>query len=284
MIAGGKDPMDLKALKNTPPWDWPEDTAEKLVRILQDEHVAESDRLLATEMAGDFTVVNEELVEALLAILISCDESDAVRGRAAISLGPILEYADIEGFDDADDIPISERTFRRIQELLRELYNDPQIPREVRRRILEASVRAPQHWHESAIRSAYASGDDLWKLTAVFCMRFARGFDEQIVKELDNRNPSIHLEAVLAAGNWGVEAAWPHVAATIRSGKTPKRLLLAAIEAVPNIRPQEAAEVLADLAESDDEDIVDAVHEALAAAESSGEDEDEDEEDDLFLE
>ncbi|MGA8104912.1 MAG: hypothetical protein WB869_22335, partial [Candidatus Acidiferrales bacterium] len=61
--------MDLKALKDTPPWDWPEDTAEKLVRVLQDEQVAESDRLLATEMAGDFTVVNEELVEALLTLL-----------------------------------------------------------------------------------------------------------------------------------------------------------------------------------------------------------------------
>jgi hypothetical protein len=281
MVAGGKDRMDLKALKETPPWDWPEDTAEKLLSVLQDEQAAESDRLLATEMAGDFTVVNEKLVETLLTLLCGCDESEGVRSQAAISLAPILEYADTEGFDDADDVPISERTFRRIQESLRELYHDAQIPREVRRRILEASVRAPRDWHESAIRSAYDSGDDLWKLTAVFCMRFVHGFDEQIVEELHNRNPSIHLEAVLAAGNCGVEAAWPHVASLIHSGKTPKPLLLAAIEAVPNVRPQEAREVLADLTESDDEDIVDAVHEALATAEEpSCEDEDED----LFLE
>jgi hypothetical protein len=274
--------MDLKALKDTPPWDWPEDTAEKLVRVLQDEQVAESDRLLATEMAGDFTVVNEELVEALLTLLCSWDESEGVRGQAAISLGPILEHADIEGFDDADDVPISERTFRRVQELLRELYDDAEIPSKVRRRILEASVRAPQDWHESAIRSAYASGDDLWKLTAVFCMRFVRGFDEQIAEELDNGNPGIRLEAVLAAGKWGVELAWPYLAALIHSGKTPKPLLLAAIGAVPNIRPQEASELLADLTESDDEEIVDAVHEALAEAEQpSFADE---EEDDLFLE
>lgn len=77
-------------------------------------------------------------------------------------------------------VPISERTFRRIEKSLRELYMDAQIPWEVRRRILEASVRAPQDWHESAVRSAYASGDDASKLTAVFCMRFVRGFDEQI--------------------------------------------------------------------------------------------------------
>jgi hypothetical protein len=274
--------MDLKALKNTPPWDWPGDTAEKLASVLRDEQAAEPDRVLATEMAGDFTVVNDELVQALLAVLRSCDESEGVRGRAAISLGPILEYADTEGFDGAGDVPISERTFRRIQDSLRELYTDAQIPREVRRRILEASVRAPQDWHENAVRSAYASGDDRWKLTAVFCMRFVRGFDGQIVEELDSRNPGIHLEAVLAAGNWGLEAAWLHVAALIRSGKTPKPLLLAAIEAVPNIRPQEASEVLTGLTESDDEDIVEAVHEALAAAEELY-CEDEDERDDLYL-
>ena len=274
--------MDLKALNNTPPWDWPADTAETLARVLRDKQAAEPDRVLATEMAGDFTVVNEELVEALLAVLRCGDESEGLRGRAAISLGPILEYADTEGFGDAGDVPISEQTFRQIQESLRELYTDAQIPSEVRRRILEASVRAPQDWQENAIRSAYASGDDTWKLTAVFCMRFVRGFDGQIVEELDNRDTAIELEAVLAAGNWGVEAAWPHVAALIHSGQTPKPLLLAAIEAVPGSRPQEASEVLSNLTESDDEDIVEAVHEALAAAEETYL-EDEDEGDDLFL-
>jgi uncharacterized protein (UPF0147 family) len=275
--------MDLKALKDTPPWDWPEGTAEKLVSVLRDEQAAEPDRILATEMAGDFTVVNDELVEALLAILRNSEESKEVRARAAISLGPILESADTEGFDDPDDVPISELHFQRIQESLRELHMNAQIPKEVRRRILEASVRAPQDWHKNAVRAAYSSGDDAWKLTAVFCMRFLRGFDAQIVEELNNRNPDIQLEAVLAAGNWGVGAGWPHIAALIHSDRMPKPLLLAAIEAVPSIRPQEASEVLSGLIESDDEDIIEAVQEALAMAEEpSGEDEDD--EDDLFPE
>jgi hypothetical protein len=60
-------------------------------------------------------------------------------------------------------------------------------------------------------------------------------------------------------------------------------VLLAAIEAVPSIRRQEASEVLSGLIESDDEDIIEAVQEALAMAEEpSGEDEDD--EDDLFPE
>src|SRR5260370_20224136 len=266
--------MDMKALKNPPPWDWPEGTPEKLVSVLRDKQAAEPDRVLATEMAGDFTVVNDELVEALLAILRNSEESQKVRARAAISLGPILEYADTEGFEDPDDVPISERHFQQIQESLRELYMDPQIPKEVQRRTLEASVRAPQDWHKNAVHGAYASGESAWRLNAAFCMRFFRGFDEQIVKELDSRNPDIHLEAVLAAGNWGVRAAWPHIAALIRSGRTPKSLLLAAIEAVPSVCPQEASEVLSGLIESDDEDIIEAVQEALPMPdEPSGDDE-----------
>jgi|SRR5947209_7061524 len=47
-----------------------------------------------------------------------------------------------EFFDDPDEAPVTEQTFDRIQESLRALYGDPKIPKEVRRRILEAPVRA----------------------------------------------------------------------------------------------------------------------------------------------
>lgn len=267
--------MDLRALKNIPPWEWPEGTAEKLLSVRRDEQASESDRVLAAEMAGDFTVVNDELVEGLLAILRNSKESQEVRSRAATSLGPILEYANIEGFEDPDDVRISEWHFQQIQKSLRELYMAVQIPKEIRRRILEASVRAPQEWHKNVVLAAYSSSDTAWKLTAVFCMRFLSGFDKQIVKELDNENPDIQLEAVLAAGNWSVAAGWPKIAALIQSDRTPKPVLLAAIEAVPAIRPQEASEVLSGLIESDDEDIAEAVQEALAMAEEpAGEGED----------
>ena len=63
-------------------------------------------------------MVNDQLVEALLAILRNSEESQEVRARAVISLGPILDYADTEGFEDPDDEPISEGHFQQIQELL----------------------------------------------------------------------------------------------------------------------------------------------------------------------
>lgn len=272
--------MNLRALQDTPPWDWPEGTGKALLDILRTDRPPESDLLVATELAGDFTVVNDELVDALLSILRS-DNSEPVRGRAAISLGPVLEHVDCERLEDADDLPIAERTFQQIQESLRSLYMDAKVPKEVRRRILEASVRAPQDWHRDAVRAAYSSDDEAWRHTAVFCMRFVGEFEEQILEALDSKNPSIHCEAVLAAGNWAVDAAWPHVAALVTSGETDKQLLLAAIDAAANIRPHEAAAILDDLADSDDEDIVAAVDEAMAMAEgAAGADDDFDDDDD----
>lgn len=258
--------MDLKMLKKTPPWDWPEEADKMLLEILTKDCVDASDRLLAAELAGDYTVINDELVDALLSILQGDDTSEQLRGKAAISLGPVLDHADTYGFDDPDDVPISEETFRKIQELLRRLYRDAALPKHVRRRILEASVRAPQNWHADAIRAAYASGDEDWRLTAVFSMRWVRGFDSQILEALESTNEDIHYQAVHAAANWEVDAAWPHVSGLVSTPGTEKPLLLAAIGAAAGIRPQEAAMLLLKLADSDDEDVVDAAHEAMAMA------------------
>lgn len=268
--------MNVEDLRNIPPWEWPEDAGPIFLDILRDGQAAESDRLVAAELTGDFTVINDELVGALLAIVRSSDESETLRAKAVISLGPVLEHAGVHGFEDVDAVPIAEHTFHGIQESLRQLYMDADVPREVRRRILEASVRAPQNWHQDAVRAAYASDDETWRLAAVFCMRFIRGFDAHILEALDSESPDIHYEAVCAAGNWEVDAAWPHVSALVTSRETDKRLLLAAIEAVAGIRPQEAAEILDALTDSHDDDIVDAVLEARAMAEGRS-DEDDDE-------
>ena len=39
--------MDLKTLKDTPPWDWPEGAGKMFLEILRDDQADESDRLLA---------------------------------------------------------------------------------------------------------------------------------------------------------------------------------------------------------------------------------------------
>ena len=271
--------MDLKTLVDTPPWDWPRDAGRTFQKILIDRRANESDRLVAAELAGDLTVINDDLAHTLLTVVCSADEPDQLRARAAISLGPVLEQADTDGFEDPDDVPITEGTFRNILDSMEKLYLDNSIPKEVRRRILEASVRAPETWHQDAIRNAYSSGDKEWMLTAVFSMRWVRGFDDQILLALKSVDPEIHYEAVNAAGNWELDAAWSHIVELVNDAHTPKPLLLAAIGAVSSIRPAEAREILVDLADSDDEEIAEAANEAMVAAEAaSGEEDDEEEE------
>jgi len=273
--------MDPKILLDTPPWEWPLDAGKAFHEKLIDRQADPSGRLAAAELAGDFTVINDELADDLMAVAGNAGETEEMRARAAISFGPVLETADTQGFDDPDDVPITERTFHRIRSLLHKLYCDQSIPKEVRRRILEASVRATEDWHRDAIQAAYASGDREWMLTAVFAMRWVSGFDDQILEALESGDPEIHFEAVNAAGNWELGAAWPHILALVNDPATPKSLLLAAIGAVSTVRPQEAGEILADLAESDDEEIAEAARDAIGMAEGmldeadEGEDEEE---------
>jgi HEAT repeat protein len=108
-------------------------------------------------------------------------------------------------------------------------------------------------------------------LTAVFSMRWVRGFDDQILEALKSADPEIHYEAVRAAGNWGLAAAWSHIVALVHDAGAPKPLLLAAIGAVASIRPAE------DLADSDDEEIAEAADEAIGMAETASDEEDDEE-------
>src|SRR6202795_3179071 len=114
--------MDLKTLQDTPPWDWPRDAGERFQEVLIDRRANESDRLAAAELAGDLVVMNDELAESLLAIVRSADEPEGLRARAAISLGPVLEQTEMDVFDDPDDAPITEGTFRSIQDTFQKLY------------------------------------------------------------------------------------------------------------------------------------------------------------------
>ena len=274
--------MDLKTLEETPPWEWPKDTDKMLLDILRKGPVDAPDRILAVQLAGESTVVNDELARALLSVAQNDKEDGEVRGAALIALGPALEQADMMGFEEEDYIVISEEVFRMLQTSLQKLYMNPDLPKDIRRAVLEAAVRAPQQWQYEAVRAAYTGNDEAWRLTAVFCMGYLDGFDAQIMESLASEDPDIHYHAVCAAGNWDVHDAWPHIAALVRSNETDKELRIAAIGALAGIRPEESVEVLNGLIDSEDEDIVEAVFEALAMAggltEFEGDEFDDDEE------
>lgn len=255
----------LTTLRDAPPWDWPQEASGTLAGILRQPRADESDRLLAAELAGDCAGMDDELVDALLSIVDNAEETEKLRAKAAIALGPVLELADKDGFDDGL-VLISEATALGIQGSFRRLYMDAGVPKFVRRRILEASVRALQDWHQDAVRAAYSSADRDWKLTAVFAMCWVPGLHAQILDALGSADPDIHHQAVRAAADCELDAAWPHVVALVTSLGTDKPLLLAAIDAVASIRPDQAEAVLSDLGDSDDDEIVEAVEEAMIMA------------------
>ena len=270
--------MNLKSLKDIPPWDWPENASGMILEALQDGNAKMSEKLLAADLAGEITVMNDEMARTLIQIVSEQSQPEDLRANAAIALGPGLEEADINGFDETLDNALSEKTIRNLQRSLRKIFFEVNVPKEVRRRVLESSVRCPEEWHKGAVRGICTSDDEEWRLTAVFCMRYIRGFESQIFEALESQNPDIQYEAVRAAGEWELKSAWPHVAALLATASADKDLLLAAIDAAAVINPEEASEYLDRLAESKDEDVAEAALDALLEMdhEASWDEDDED--------
>ncbi len=122
------------------------------------------------------------------------------------------------------------------------------------------------------------SEKDNWRLTAVFCMRYVKGFEDRVLEALESEDPDMLYEAVSAAGNRHLDDAWPRLTALLDSDETDRDVLFAAIEAVTEIRPQEAGVILVDLADSEDEELAEAATDAMLAAKGLSGDFDIDEE------
>jgi hypothetical protein len=271
--------MKMKVLLDSPPWEWPRDAGRQFLDALKNRSIDESERLIAAQLAGDLIVINDRIAKTLLGIVGNPEESEALRGTAAIALGAVLEQASLTEFEDPEEVPIREETYNTIQDSFERFLSEGDFPKLVRRKMLEASVRAPEPWHRDVIREAYASEDEEWKLTAVYAMRWVRGFGHQILDALRSFNNAICREAVVAAVNWELDAAWSHVHSLVQDDKAGKELRLAAIDAIAAIRPSEARLILGDLASSDDEVIAKAASEAMMMAEELFRFDDEDEDD-----
>jgi hypothetical protein len=280
--------MSLKHLLEMGPWDWPQDTGERVAAVLRDGRAGAGERLAAVKMAGDHTLINDELAGLLLGIVAGEAEPDDLRAAAAIALGPGLETAswcDDMGvgephFADDDTMPFTMETWRRIQQTLLGVLRDERAPKEVRRRALEAAVRSPEDWHREALLAAWESEDEEWRLTAVFGMEYVDGFDEQIVEALECGHPEIRYRAVRAAGNWEVGAAWTEIVEILDGGEDDSELLMAAIRASATINPSEAPVFIEEYLRSEDDEIVETAQEAMGMARGLLDIEDEEEWDD----
>lgn len=259
---------NIQTLDEFAPWEWPEEAAEIISKVLTDKSATAADRLLAARLAGENVVLNDDMATHLLAIVKDADEPEELRAQAAVSFGAGFEYADIMEFDDFsdDDDVLSEDVFNQAQEALRVLYYDDSIPKIVRRRILEGAVRGPRDWHADAIRQAYARDDIEWKVSAVFCMGYSKGFEKEIMEALNSDEHDIFYEAVHSAGLCEMKDAWPYIKDILYDRNIDKWLLVAAIEASATVNPEEAAEILLEFEGSDDDDIAAAAEDALTTA------------------
>ena len=99
-------------------------------------------------------------------------------------------------------------------------------------------------------------------------MSYIGDFKPQILEALTNANPDIHYQAVLAAGHQEIEEAWPHIKTLLSSKTIDKPLIFAAIEAAVVIDTPEAMAALEKLLDANDDEIVDAIHEAMSMLEA----------------
>jgi len=283
----GKAPrtLDLKSLLGLPPWEWPREAPGAILGLLRDRMAPEKDRRLAVVLAGGLCDPVEDTFKACLAILACPEEPEALRAAAAIALGPGLEQAEERDWDDPEEGWLSPSLFEEAKEVLHEVWQAPGVPKVVRRKLLEAAVRAPQAWHADAVRAAYRDADLEWKLTAVFAMYYLQGFEDQILEALEHPDPEIQYEAVRAAGTWELVKAWPHVRAILSRPPRNKDLLLAALEAAPGLSETEAGPCIAPYLDSKDEEVAEVAMEAMAMADGEdwGEDPDEDEWGDIYF-
>lgn len=201
--------------------------------------------------------------------IASSDAAVDVRGDAIIAFGPVIEISGIDYDDDEDALdydesgnPVSRETFDAIVREIGELYSDETQPKLVRRRALEVLIRDPQPWHAHAVRKHFASPDPEWKRTAVFAMGMISGFDRELVKVVETEDGDLLYEAVRAAGNMEVTGVAHRIRDLAADDDTEPALRFAAIAALPHV-DADAADVLSELVESDDEDIAEAAEEAL---------------------
>ncbi len=232
-------------------------------------------KVRAVALAEASPMVDDELARELLRFARDPERGEVERGDALIALGPALETCSYDETDDGGlpdaapeeedwwDLPLSSAVYREATEALRRLYLDASVPKLVRRRALEAAVRAPRDWHRDAAGSAWRSDDPEWRLTAVFAMGHLPGFAAEIEQALDDQDLPIAREAFLAAGRAGIEGLAERLMDVAADRHADHELRLAAIEGLGELGPETAVEILEDLSLDSDREIADAAEEAL---------------------
>jgi hypothetical protein len=231
------------------------------------ELMLSSDRDVREDARQELSDMMNDDVAAGFLEFIRRGAPEEVLADAIVGLGPILEEAGIDYFDDEFELPeimapgISRETFQRLVRELREVYEDPQRPKLVRRRAFEVLVRNREDWQADAIRKHFEADDEEWKLTAVFGMGYVPGFDRELESVVNGASGDLLFEAIRSAANREVTEVAPRVR-ELAQKSSDRDVQLAAIDALPLVDPK-CEPLLEKLARSKDEEIAEAAEAAL---------------------
>ena len=211
-------------------------------------------------VATDMLWIDESLDTMRCLIALAADDpSDEVRARALAALGRYIllgEYGEIPA-----------RDAQEAQELALRLHNDATETVEVRRRALEALANANHPQVESLIQAAYADGNHLLNVSAVFAM--GRTCDAKwqhiLLAELGSDDSELVYEAIQACGHIQVEDSLRKIGELTLS--EDREIQMMAIWAIGEIGGRRAIEILSSLSDAtDDETLLESIDEALDAA------------------
>ncbi len=232
----------------------PRESRPALVEILDGDDA--DMKLRALEFTAEL-IDDDEMAELHLELVESDDERTDVRARAAVALGPALELCEWGSWEAPyDRPPLSKRCFERTQKRLERLYRRAGVPKLVRRRVLEASVRAPCEWHRGVVRAAWQGGDPEWRCTAVLAMGEIGGFEELLGEALEADDERLVCQALRsAAGREGVPGAEAKLLEYARNRAVSTECRLAAIEGLRFVDSREAPRLLEELSRSSDNEV-----------------------------
>ena len=211
--------------------------------------------------------IDDDVARAFLDVATG-DAPEAVRADAIVGLGPVIEEAGMDFFDDTpltseyDEPPVTREMFGTIVGTIRKLYDDESQPKLIRRRAFEVLVRDPQQWQADEIRSRYASDDPEWKRTAMFGMGHVAGFEKEIEDAIGSSDGPMLYEAVRAAGRMEVFQTAVAIRKIAADDVADADLRIVAIEALPYV-DDECQELLEELSSDSDRDIAEAAEAAL---------------------
>lgn len=196
------------------------------------------------------------------------DDNREVRATAASALGRFILLVEM------GDLPENEAGYAL--ETATRIYHNTKEDVAVRRRALEAMGNTSAEIVAKAIKSAYRSTEREMQISAVYAM--GRTCDARwakiVLEEIENEDAEMRYEAARASGQLELGDAVPKLARLLLDDD--REIQLAAVWALGEIGGKESINLLTMLAdtaeEEEDEDLLEAVEEALGSASLLGDD------------